>query len=48
MERQSDQLDHENARLNMHKRECESEVKRTNETTVKLEREVTDQADQIQ
>ena len=44
MERQSDQLEHENARLNMHKRECAAEVKRTNETTVKLEREVKDQS----
>ena len=47
MERQSDQLDHENARLAMHKRECAGEVKRTNETTVKLEKTVKDQSDYI-
>ena len=40
MESQAEKLDHENARLKLHLRECEGEVKRINESTVKLESEV--------
>ena len=47
LDRQSDQLDSENARLRMHIRECNAEEKRTHQTTVKLERDIKEQQDQM-